>query len=118
MGMNEKLGLPFGKMARVIVAVDVDGTLIDGGEGTYMEIVELVKIFSTRFKNVKVVVWSGGGENYARTIGGRIGLDEYVWKYCNKLKHSEFKAHGYTVIAIDDIQDTAIGSVNLIVRNK
>ena len=118
MGVNKDLGLPFGKgMQKLALCFDVDGTLIDG-EATYMEIRELVQIFGTRFKNIKVVVWSGGGEQYARTIGGRIGLDEYVWKYMSKLHHTQLTEAGYTIVAIDDIQDTRLGLVNLIVRLK
>lgn len=119
MGINKNLGLPFGDgMQKIALCVDVDGTLIDDGEGTYMEIVDLVKIFSTRFKNIKVVVWSGGGESYARTIGERIGLGSYVWKYMSKLQYKELTDAGYLIVAIDDVQDTRLGDVNLIVRNK
>ena len=117
MGKNKDLGLPFGKMQRVILAFDVDGTLIDGSDIIFSDIVNVVKVLS-KFKNVKIVVWSGGGKKYAETIGMRLGLDDYVWKYLGKFQHAELRALGYTIIAIDDIQDTAIGDINLIVRNK
>ena len=117
MNMNEKLGLPFGKMERVIFAFDVDGTLIEGDEIVHSHIVEMLKTVA-KFKNVKVVVWSGGGNRYAETIARRLGLESYVWKYMSKHQHAELKMLGYTIIAVDDIQDTAIGNINLIVRNK
>ncbi len=118
-GANARLGLPVGKMRWVVVAFDVDGTLIGHsimGDGTYWPhdgIVSLAKTLS-RFKNVKVVVWSGGGKDYASRMGRWLGLDEYVWKYASKTEHDQIKPD----IAIDDIQDTAIGVINLIVREK
>ena len=117
MGINEELGLPFGDgMEKFIVAFDVDGTLIGGGiNEEHWDIVDMAKTFST-FKNVKVVVWSGGGKDYAATIGYRLGLDNFVWKYMSKLQYKELSGH--KIIAIDDVQDTRLGDVNLIVRNK
>ena len=117
MNMNEKLGLPFSKMQKIIFAFDVDGTLIEGDDTIYEPIVDMLKTLA-KFKNVRIVVWSGGGNRYAETIARRLGLDDYVWKYMSKMQHAELKMLGYTIIAVDDIQDTAIGNINLIVRNK
>ena len=120
MGANERLGLPVGKMRWIVIAFDVDGTLIkngdypdDGKDEPYSDIVTVLKIVS-KWKNVKIVVWSGGGGDYAQMWGGRLGIDDYVWKYASKTEHEQIKPD----IAIDDIQDTAIGAINLIVRNK
>lgn len=110
---NERLGLPFGKMRWVVVAFDVDGTLIDAGPHFYEPIIQLLKILA-KFKNIKIVMWSGGGKEYAARWGRLLGLDEFVWKYASKTEHEQIKPD----IAIDDIQDTAIGTINLIVRNK
>jgi phosphoserine phosphatase len=108
-------------MRWAVVAFDVDGTLITNSdpyaqsdnEKPHERIVTLLQILST-FKNIKIVVWSGGGKEYAEMWGHRLGLDEYVWRYASKTEHKEIQPD----IAIDDIQDTAIGLVNLIVRNK
>lgn len=116
MGANEKLGLPFGKMRDIVIAFDVDGTIITNTGETeivHEPIVEMLKTLS-KFKNVKIVVWSGGGKDYAARWGRLSGVDEYVWRYASKTEHKEINAD----IAIDDIQDTAIGGINLIVRNK
>ena len=120
MGANEKLGLPIGKMRWVVVAFDVDGTLItngdypdDGKDKENSRIVGLL-IALAHCKNVKIVVWSGGGKPYAEMWGKRLQLDAYVWKYASKTEHEQIKPD----IAIDDIQDTAIGAINLIVREK
>lgn len=118
MGINKDLGLPFGDgMQKVAICFDVDGTLIEE-ENIYEHIADLVPTFKRYFKNVKVVVWSGGGKQYAETQGRRLELDPFVWKYMSKLQHQELRDAGYLIIAIDDIQDTRLGNVNLIVRNK
>jgi phosphoserine phosphatase len=113
MGTNERLGLPVGKMRWVVVAFDMDGTLIDA-DGTYQPHIIGMLTTLAKFKNVKIVVWSGGGLPYAKYWGHKLGLDQYVWKYASKTEHAAIQPD----IAIDDIQDTAIGTVNLIVRNK
>lgn len=131
MGANERLGLPRQDgMTKFVFAFDVDGTLItnadparqhgvvSSAEKSHDDIVTLLKILSTCFKNITIVVWSGGGEDYARTIGQRIGIESYVDKYMSKLDY-KLLIEKYNVIAVDDIQDTALGNVaNLIVRLK
>lgn len=115
--INKNLGLPFEKMKKITVAFDVDGTLIrNGGNGidiSNVRIVELLKILST-FKNVRILVWSGGGKEYAERWVRLLGLEDYVWRVDTKMNHEELNVD----IAIDDIQDTAIGKINLIVREK
>lgn len=117
MSANEKLGLPRSKMVKVIVAFDVDGTLLATGDVPIVHQINTLIVLST-YKNIRIVVWSGGGKQYAETWGHRLGLDKYVWRYASKLEHQEIKSHCETLIAIDDIQDTAIGDINLIVREK
>lgn len=111
-------------MRKTIIAFDVDGTLITNNdpdrihgvasndEVPHVPIINML-ITLSRFKNVKIVVWSGGGKDYAETWGRRLGLDKYVWRYASKIGN-DFKPD----IAIDDIQDCELGLTNLIVRNK
>lgn len=120
-----------GKMAKVIIAFDVDGTLIRNDQQTQyrehgvlsnndMPIVHWIntlQVLST-CKNVRIVVWSGGGKDYAEQWGRRLGLDQYVWRYASKLEHKQLKLLCDHLIAFDDIQATALGDVNLIVREK
>lgn len=117
-GMNQALGLPFGNMQRVALCFDIDGTLINADEKHVSTIKLLVAIAEQKWKNVKVVVWSGGGRDYAETIVRRLGLDALPIRVMSKFDHQELRDNGYTIIAIDDIQDTALGDVNMIVRNK
>lgn len=117
--INKELGLPFGNMRKIVIAFDIDGTLRTNADISDDNIVanerirSLLYILST-FKNVKIIVWSGSGEIYARQVGHLLGIDKYVDKYASKTAHEEIKPD----IAIDDIQDTAIGVINLIVKEK
>lgn len=117
-----------GKMQKVIVAFDVDGTLIRQAEGSTPGVINndsvpivhqinTLQVLST-YKNIKIVVWSGGGKQYAETWGRRLGLDKFVWRYASKLEHKELRAMCDFLIAIDDIQATQLGDANLIVREK
>lgn len=118
-----------GKMQKVIIAFDVDGTLIKNAgidrqhgipssdDVPIVYWINTLQVLST-CKNVKIVVWSGGGKQYAETWGRRLGLDQYVWKYASKLEYQDLKQLCDQLIAFDDIQATRLGDVNLIVRNK
>lgn len=121
---NEKLGLPRNKMQKIYFAFDVDGTLrnnVVDQEGLPVaneSIRNLLIIMATCFKNVKVIVWSGSGELYARQVCNNLGLHSYVKDYYSKQDY-ELLTSKAKVIAIDDIQDTSIGNLaNLIVRMK
>lgn len=119
-----------GKMQKVIIAFDVDGTLIKNENNklrqhglVWQNDVPIVHQINTlqvlaHSKNVRIVVWSGGGKQYAEVWGKRLGLDQYVWKYASKLEHEAIKAQCDFLIAIDDIQSTRLGDANLIVREK
>ena len=118
---NKKLGLPYSEngMERIAICFDVDGTLIDGDEKHVSTMKLLVALAEQNWKNVRIVVWSGGGREYAETIVRRYGLDALRnLQVIGKLQYQELRDRGYRIIAIDDIQDTRLGDVNLIVRNK
>lgn len=114
MGKNKELGLPYGKMKKVTIAFDVDGTLrcncTETCEDPNENIVALYNILCT-FKNTDMYVWSGGGASYAFHWAQKLKLP--LAKCRGKLDPG-FKPD----IAIDDIQDTAMGLINLIVREK
>lgn len=117
-------------MRKVTIAFDCDGTLIQNGALAEHEIVANERIRSmlislARFKNTKIVVWSGGGELWARQVGATLGIDKYVDTYTSKnhLGKDESGKHVFAPgfapdIAIDDIQDCELGLINLIVREK
>lgn len=128
--------LPAGdKMENFIIAFDVDGTLISNiNENVIQErrvhgqvypfdaantqVVEFLILCSRIFKNVKVVVWSAGGQEYARQWVERLQLEKYVWRTYSKSQYQELCSNR-KVIAIDDIHKTRLGNTaNLIVKMK
>lgn len=122
MGANEELGLPRqDKMDRYIVAFDIDGTLRDNTVAERVVINEDIRtllVILSKFKNIKILVWSGGGITYAHQIVQSMGLEKYVWAIAGKAEYEEYQKN-HKIIAIDDIQDTALGNIaNLIVREK
>lgn len=118
-----------GKMQSLIYAFDVDGTLIkngspdrqhgvvNDGDVPIVHQINTLMVLST-YKNIRIVVWSGGGKQYAEMWGKRLGLDKYVWRYASKLEHEQIKAQCDFLIAVDDIQSTRLGDANAIVREK
>lgn len=118
-------------MNKITIAFDCDGTLIQDGAFAEHEIVANERVRSMLIalghcKNVRIVVWSGGGELWARQVGAALELDRYVWKYTTKNLlperdkdgHPQFAPDLKPDIAIDDIQDCNLGMINLIVREK
>ena len=117
-------------MKKVIIAFDCDGTLVTTESANTKKIVanerqRSMLIALSHSKNVRIVVWSGGGELWARQVGSALGLDSYVWKYTTK-NHLGKDADGKHIfapaivpdIAFDDIQDCELGELNIIVREK
>lgn len=123
------------KSENFIIAFDVDGTLISNiNENVIQErrvhgqvypfdaantqVVEFLILCSRIFKNVKVVVWSAGGQEYAQQWVERLQLEKYVWRTYSKSQYQEL-CSARKVIAIDDIHKTRLGNVaNLIVKMK
>lgn len=120
-------------MKTITIAFDVDGTLIrndgpgdmDAGPPIANERIRSLLIALSSFKNVKIIVWSGGGELYVRQVCSALAIDKYVDDYQSKnyLGTSPDGRHMFkpTIkpdIAIDDIQDCDLGLLNLIVREK
>jgi len=103
-------------MKTIKIAFDVDGTLrcnhTDTCRDANQRIVDLFKILAT-FKNVDLYVWSGGGARYAWGFAQKFELPVKE-SHCLSKFDLKFKPD----IAIDDIQETALGALNLIVREK
>lgn len=118
MNGNEKLGLPRTKMREIVIAFDIDGTLrcncTETCRDTNENIVELARILKT-FKNTRLVAWSGGGGDYTQHF---IDSDPRLQAIFGRRCYGKVLAGFKPDIAIDDIQDTALGVMNLIVREK
>lgn len=123
-------------MRKLLIAFDIDGTLRDNTEDQTKapvanEDVRTLLVILSKFKNTKIMVWSGGGELYARQVTAALGLTKYVDSYADKeytactecIEPSECHHHVFNTsikpdIAIDDIQACELGILNLIVRQK
>lgn len=121
-------------MKKILIAFDVDGTLVDNEQPSELGVVanERIRqllIILASFKNTKILVWSGGGELWARQAVKELGLKKYVDDYADKqyvkcpdcaepCHHHTFGTDIKPDIAIDDIQACELGLINLIVREK
>jgi hypothetical protein len=114
-------------MKTVRIAFDVDGCLrCNGGKRDHGGITpcgdtcEEPNLMITRLfnllavmKNTEMYVWSGGGADYARRFA-----DKYRLRVAHSRCLSKLGEHPVMDIAVDDIQDTDLGIVNIIVRKK
>lgn len=89
----------------MLIAFDVDGTLVDKDDQPRPEIIVLLKALAGNKRN-QIVIWSGGGEGYAAMWGRRLHLDNHVWSYWSKIGSPQ------PDLAIDD-EDVLLGKVNL-----
>lgn len=98
------------------VAFDVDGTLITLEDQPRWGVIETLRFFE-RLPMVRVIVWSGGDESYARMWGRRLFLPPLV-TYMDKPKlirwdeKSERVTEPLVDIAFDDL-DVNYGKVNI-----
>lgn len=108
-------------MNKITIAFDVDGTLRDNKEDYEQgnpigaqpnERIRTLLITLASFKNTQIIVWSGGGREYAEDIVRAFKLEPYVDKCLSK--ESGFVPD----IAIDDIYECNLGQFSLIVREK
>lgn len=118
-------------MKTITIAFDVDGTLLNNTKSKpeANERIRSLLVTLSSFKNTHIIVWSGGGELYARQAAAAIGVSQYVDGYAGKnpqrtvgkeetATRHVFKPDLVPDIAIDDIQDCDLGEANLIVREK
>jgi hypothetical protein len=110
-------------METIAFCFDIDGTIrsntVDQNKAPVAnEDIRTLLIILSKFKNVHIRVWSGSGELYVRQVVASLGLDSYIDSYSSKYDKG-FPAKVTKIVAVDDMQDTALGLINLIVdRNK
>lgn len=116
----DEQGLMRDKMQQVCLAFDIDGTLRNNNTDKMIanERIRTLLIIFSSFKNVWIHVWSGGGELYAMQAGKALAIDSYVDTYGSKAAGYPKGFTRETTIAIDDIQECAMGILNLIVKEK
>lgn len=113
-------------MKTVVIAFDVDGTLRNNTDDTMVanERIRQLLIILSSFKNTEIIVWSGGGELYARQAAEKLHVTQFVDGFASKNFIRKdgvkpvFNPDIKPDIAIDDIHDCELGDINLIVREK
>lgn len=128
-------------MKEIVIAFDIDGTLLNNEGiqpdtpihlrprvGLNLEVVTLIQLLSKFMKNSKIIVWSGGGRDYAEKIVREYGLDKYVEKCYGKpmgtknallaLGSYDYDIDGPVDICFDDIHSCTLADKNLIVKMK
>ena len=108
-------------MKEIIIAFDVDGTLISntnglGVERLNVEIYSLMVLLS-KMKNTRIIVWSGGGKEYAEQIVTKYGIAKYVTSCHGKAEFDE-SIDGTVDICFDDQHETLLAEKNIIVRTQ
>ena len=91
----------------MIIAFDIDGTLITYQDKPRWDIIELVKILS---KYHTVIAWSGGGQDYTESWIRRLFLQDYITGcYSKPIGDTEMTIQGelvdprkYVDISFDD----------------
>lgn len=95
------------------IAFDCDGTLFHTGlraENTQVanDRAHLLILLS-RLPKVRIIVWSGGGADYAQSLVKRFYLEEFVWRATSKFDSTLPKVD----VAFDDVADFAMAKVNI-----
>jgi len=90
-----------------IIAFDVDGTLISFKDRPKEDTIKLLKLLHGMGN--RIIVWSGGGRDYAKTWVQKLYLEDYVDEVKDK-----FDKHEYVDICFDDeMVDLAIINIKI-----
>ena len=115
-------------MREIVIAFDIDGTLRDNTAADCIvanERIRTLLILLSSMKNTRIMVWSGGGANYARQVCAAMAIEQYVDAYADK-GFGGYEADGSPIfdtdlrpdIAFDDIEECSLGALNLIVQER
>lgn len=117
-------------MDEIIIAFDIDGTILNNEGiqpdtptylrpmlGVNLEVIMLIQILSKKMKNTKVIIWSGGGKEYAEKIVRLYGLEKYIHRCYGKHEYDE-TIDGKVDICFDDVHACKLAEKNLIVKMK
>lgn len=108
-------------MKEILIAFDVDGTLISNTNGIGIERLNIdiyqMMVLLGKMKNTRIIVWSGGGKEYAEQIVTKYGLDKFVDGCYGKIEYDE-SIYGTVDVCFDDQHATLLAEKNIIVRTK
>lgn len=113
-------------MKEIVIAFDVDGCILNNEGippetpthlrprcGVNLDIVLLIQILSKKMKNTRIIVWSGGGKEYAERICREYGLERYVDRCYDKTDCDE-----EVDVCFDDVHACELAEKNIIVKMK
>ena len=113
-------------MKEIIIAFDIDGTILNNEGvppetptylrprcGVNLEVIMLIQILSKKMKNTRLIMWSGGGKQYAEQICREYGLEKYISRCYGKGECEE-----EIDICFDDVHACELAKHNLIVKMK
>lgn len=90
----------------MIVAFDVDGTLINFDNTPNYKVIDILRWFKSN--GDRIIVWSGGGVDYANSWVRRLGLEVYA----TMIKSKRLAEQEGVDIAFDD-EFVELGKVNI-----
>lgn len=87
-----------------------------------------MQLLAKHVKNARIIVWSGGGRDYATQIVRRYGLEKYVDRVYGKPVNTprawntdgayDYDVDGPVDICFDDIHSCTLADKNIIVKMK
>ncbi len=127
-------------MKEIVIAFDIDGTLLNNEGippetpphmrpkcGVNIDAVLLLQLLSKQ-KNTRIIVWSGGGRDYAERVCREYGFEKYVDRAYGKPRGTPKAVHengaydydldGPVDICFDDIHSCVLADKNIIVKMK
>lgn len=101
-------------MRKIKIAVDIDGTLKNLNGSLNIDLVKLLEILSSMFKNIELYIWSGGGYSYAKDFMRENKLEHLFQDRCfSKMDRKNICPD----ICIDDIEDVCLADINMIIKS-
>lgn len=97
------------KVSPMIVAFDCDGTLLHLNEKPNDDMIAMVKAMAKL--KAHIIIWSGGGQDWAERIAYKLGLTEYADEIIAKDPKVQVD------IAFDDEPDFKLADKVFIVRD-
>lgn len=108
-------------MTEIVIAFDIDGTLISNSNGLGKEHLHpntfSLLVLLSKMKNTRIIVWSGGGKEYAEQIVSKYGIAPFIDRCYGKWEYDE-TIDGKVDICFDDQHACVLADKNIIVRNK
>jgi phosphoserine phosphatase len=100
-------------MSKSIVAFDVDLTLLNADRTPKYGVIQIAKWFIQN-GNSLVIIWSGGGKDYAEQVGRKLGFGDTVSYHAKTKETAEFLSPDITF----DDEPIELSKVNVLVGDE